>query len=122
MRFDFVGLALLEIDPPAIGFHPGDARAEMLVRISNPFVIGFAVFILFSVRVRVSTMPKDVNELLALFIGLQLVPRISLLRCNDRFYIVYPLLKSLRGLRPDLVWLVLRISTRRIFLRQSRGN
>src|ERR1700681_3312671 len=97
MRFDIVGLAELQIDPSTIGLYSTDARAEMLVRISDAFVIGFAVLIHFSIRIRITQMPELSDELLTLFISPQFVPRVLLFGTDDRLDVSDRSREGLRG-------------------------
>jgi hypothetical protein len=67
-------------------------------------------------------MPETSDELLALFVSLQLLPRIPLLWRQDWFDVVDPLFESIGRLRPNLAWFVLGIGAGRSLLGQSRGR
>src|SRR5712692_4341777 len=109
MRFDFVGLAVFQINAATIGFVSGHAGSEMLVHVGDALVIRFAVLVLFSVGIRIATMPKVADELLAFFISSQLLPRIQFISRDDRLNVSGPISKSLIGLQSDLARLGLRI-------------
>ena len=55
----------------------------MLVRIGNPFVILFAIFVLVSIRVRIAPAPELFDEPLPLVIGLELLEGFSLFVRNN---------------------------------------
>src|SRR5262245_60166658 len=79
----------------------------MFVSVSEAFVILFLVLILLSIRIRISLTPEDGDKPFSFFVGLQLVPRSSLLGSQDRRDIIDPLNKS--RFRLDLPWFLFRV-------------
>src|SRR6266404_655825 len=120
MRFDVVGLTEPQIDATAVGFYSGNARTEMFVGICDPLVICLAILILFGIRIRISMVPKDGDELLTLFVCLKFLPGFQFVRPDNRLNVLYPLFESLRRLLLDLARLVVRISGN--WLPESWGN
>src|ERR1700730_3875567 len=122
MRINFVGLAILEIDAPAIGLDAGNARAQVLVHVLDTFVITLTIIILFRVRIGIAQAPELGDELFAFFIVLQLSPGVALGLSNYRIDVVYPNLKGPVGDRVDLPRLVLWVSAGRFLLGQRGRN
>ena len=83
MRLGLVGLAIHDVNAAAIGFPPGYARRIMLVSVSDPLVIFFAIFVFVCVRIGIPTAPKLFDEMLSLVVGFEFLKRLSLLVRDD---------------------------------------
>src|SRR5215472_3303431 len=118
MGINFVRLAILEIDSAAVGLVAGNPGTEMFIYVSDPLVIGFAVFICFRVRIGVAAAPERLDETLTLFVGLQLIPCLSFGLGNDRADVFKPLLERVVRLLFNLALFVLRINATAPVLRR----
>src|SRR5262245_29523723 len=83
MRFDFVRLAVHDVDSAAIAFPIRNSRSEMLVRICDALEVIVFVFVVDGVGRGISPEPEGFDELLALFIGLELLERRTLFVRDD---------------------------------------
>src|SRR5215472_18169636 len=72
VAFDLVGLAPHDVDPAAVRSPSGYAGGEPFVGIGNSAVVLFLELVLDGIRGRIAPLPKRLDELLALFVGLQL--------------------------------------------------
>ena len=93
MGFDLIGRAPHDVHPPAIRPPPGNARGEALIGVGDPAVVLFLEFVFDGVRRGIAPLPERLDELLALFIGLQLQERRALFIGNDvRDFLFQPFL------------------------------
>lgn len=92
----------------------------MLVRVLDPLVVAFAIFVFGGVRIRIPQMPELVDEVLAFFIGLQLVPGQQFFGADNRLDVLDPFLEGLSWFPLDLTWLGLRIGARSFRLSKDR--
>src|SRR6266550_2735917 len=105
MRFDFVWLAILDVNSAAVGHAPGFARGEVFVGVCQTLVEFFLVFVLLSIRIGIALVPKDSDKLLPFVIGLKLVPGCAFRRRKNRGDVVDPIRVSLFRFRLYLSWL-----------------
>src|ERR1043165_8423429 len=71
MRFLFVGRTVRNVHAAAVGLPTGDARREILIGVGDAAVVLFLELVFHRVRGGVAAQPEVLDELLALFIGLQ---------------------------------------------------
>ena len=69
--FDFVRRAVRDVDAAAVGLPAGDARGVVLVGVRDAAVVLFLELVFDGVRGGVAAQPELLDELLALFVGLQ---------------------------------------------------
>ena len=99
MRFDFVRLAVHDVDAATVRFPAGNAGSEMFVGVRNAFVVIVFVFVVESVRARIAAQPEGFDELFALFIGFKSLERGPFLIGNDVGNIfIEPLLEGSAGI------------------------
>ncbi len=93
MGFDLIGWTPHDVNPAAIRPPPWNARGEAFIGVGDPAVVLFLEFVFHGVRRRIASLPECLNELLALFIGLQLQECRALFAGNDvRDFFIQPLL------------------------------
>ncbi len=68
---DFVGRAVGDVDAAAVGLPAGNTRSVMLVGVGDAAVVLFFELVLDGIRGGIAAQPELLDELLALFVGLQ---------------------------------------------------
>src|SRR5215475_9984159 len=91
MRLDRIRLAKLYVDPPAIGETARFSRREVFVCVSDALVELFLKLVLFGIRIRIAAMPNHLDKLLALLVGLEFFPGVSLCLSEDWIDIIDPI-------------------------------
>ena len=81
--FDLIGRAPDDVNAAAIGPPAGNSRGEPLVGVGDSAVVLFLEFVFDRVRSGITALPERLDELLALFVGLQLQERGSLFIADD---------------------------------------
>src|SRR5690349_6075182 len=71
MRLDLVGLTPSYINTAAVSFPARNSGGEVLIRVSDAFVILFAELVFFGIRVRVATTPKVFNKIFTFLVRLK---------------------------------------------------
>ena len=71
MVFDFVRRAVRDVDAAAVGLPARDARGVVLVGVGDAAVVLFLELVLDGIGRGVAAQPELLDELLALFVGLQ---------------------------------------------------
>src|SRR5579864_9021447 len=71
------------VNSTTVCFPAGNARSKMLVGICDATVMLFFKSVLWRIGIRIAPLPERLDELLALFIRLQMNERVPLLRRND---------------------------------------
>src|SRR5882762_3067406 len=93
MGFYFVSRAPHDVHAAAIGFPAGNSRCKVLIGISDATVVFLFEIVVGKIGIIATAKPKLLNELLALFIGVELQESAPLLGRNDVDHIlVKPLL------------------------------
>ena len=80
---DLIRRAPHDVNPAAIRSPPGNARGEPLIGVGDAAVVLFLEFVFDGVRGGIAPLPECLDELLALFVGLQLQERRALFVGND---------------------------------------
>ena len=83
MLLDFVRRTVRDVDAAAVGLPSGNARGELLVGVGDTAVVLFLVFVLDGVRRGIAPQPELLDELLALFVGLQPLESLALFIGDD---------------------------------------
>src|SRR5881628_3077389 len=78
MSFALVRLSVHYLDSPPIRFPPRNARGEMLVSISDSFVVLLFEFVFFGIAIRIAPAPKFFNKPFALIIAGEFFERLFL--------------------------------------------
>src|SRR5579859_2586576 len=72
VAFKVIRLAVHDVDAAAIGSPAGNAGRVMLVSIGDAAIVLFFYGIIDRIRIRIAPLPEFLDELLALFVGLEL--------------------------------------------------
>ena len=74
MRLDLVRRSVRDVDAAAVGLPAGNAGGVMLVGVGDAAVVLFLELVLDGVRRGIAAQPELLDELLALFVGVQALP------------------------------------------------
>ena len=83
MRFHFIGLTPDDIDTAAVGFPAGNTGSEVLVSVGEAAVMLFPECVRGRFRLGIASVPKNLNELLALVVCREATKRAALIFGND---------------------------------------
>src|SRR3954462_879988 len=83
MTFDFIRLAVDDVDAAAVGLPAGNAGGVVLVRVGDAFVVFLAIFIFIGVRIRIAPAPEFFDEPFAFFVGFEFLERLPLFIGDD---------------------------------------
>src|SRR5207245_5353198 len=82
-----------DVHVPAISLPPVNACCKMLVGIGDPAVVFFLEFVVFTVRIRITTLPEGLDKLFALFFVRELHKSLALIITDNPAHIfIQPLL------------------------------
>src|SRR5437870_2136189 len=96
MGFRFVGFAIHNPNAATVGLPPGNTGSEMLVGVSDAFVIFLAILVFVGVRIGIAPPPKLLDKTLALIVGLELLEGLPLFIGDDVSDVLFqPILVSL---------------------------
>src|SRR6187200_825027 len=99
MGFYRVRFSPRDVNATAIGFPSGYTRREVLVRISDSFVVLLAIFVLFRIRIWITAAPEVLNEVFTLLVRRQREESSLLIFGDDVIDVrIKPSLVSLFGL------------------------
>src|SRR6185503_4776640 len=110
MRFDFVGLAKLDVDATAVRQRARHTGRKVLIRVSEAFVMLVAILVLFGIGSGVAMVPENGNELFPLVIGFELLKGRALGRRDDQGDILF------EPARKGVIWFHLDLA--RFFVRR----
>src|SRR5208282_3246772 len=107
MGVNFVGLAVHDVNPPAIGLPPRNSRGKVLVGICDARVVLFFVLVLFGIRGGIAALPESLDKVVALFVVRKLLESGSLFVGDDPDYVlIQPLLIGLAKFDVEIFFLL----------------